>query len=375
MPEKLPYTLEKLTTEEYILNMGPQHPSTHGVLRIVLKLDGEVIKDIVPVCGYIHRGMEKMFENRRYDQIIPFTDRTDYLSAVNNNFAYVIAVEKLMGVVPPPRAEYMRVILAELNRIMSHLLWLSAFGMDMGAFTPLLYLFREREEVIAMIEMMTGNRLTHNALRIGGFKYDMPPEFFRKLKAFNGHFNDKIQEYETLLINNVIFKSRTVGVGSISRENAISFGFTGPTLRGSDAKIDVRRDVPYSIYPQLDFEIPSGKNGDTWDRCKVRMDEMRQSVRILNQAMQNIPEGDILTKIPKIIRPAKGEYYAAVEGPRGEVGFYIVSDGTDKPYRVKMRVPSFSNLSGLRDMIIGLKIADIVAVMGSLDLVIPEIDR
>jgi NADH-quinone oxidoreductase subunit D len=375
MSEKLPVTLEKLTTEEFLLNMGPQHPSTHGVLRIVLKLDGEVVNDIVPVCGYIHRGMEKMFENRKYDQIIPFTDRTDYLSAINNNFAYVIAVEKLMGITPPLRAEYMRVILSELNRIMSHILWLSAYGMDMGAFTPLLYLFREREEVLAMIEMMTGNRLTHNAFRIGGFKYDIPEGFFRKLEAFTGHFNDKIQEYETLLINNVIFKSRTVGVGVINKEKAISYGFTGPSLRGSDAKIDLRRDAPYSVYQQLDFEIPSGRNGDTWDRCKVRMDEMRQSVHILKQAMRNIPEGDIITKVPKIIKIPPGEYYGAVEGPRGEVGFYIVSDGSNKPYRVKMRVPSFSNLSGLRDMVIGLKLADIVAVMGSLDLVIPEIDR
>ena len=375
MPESLPVTMEKLSTHEYILNMGPQHPSTHGVLRIVLKLDGEIIKDMEPVCGYIHRGIEKMFENRRYDQIIPFTDRTDYLSAINNNFAYVITVEKLLGVTPPPRAEYIRVILAELNRIMSHILWLSAFGMDLGAFTPLLYLFREREEIISMIEMMTGNRLTHNAFRIGGFKYDMPAGFFKKLEAFTGHFNSKIKEYETLLIDNVIFKSRTVGVGTISREKAISYGFTGPTLRGSNAEIDLRRNMPYSIYSEFKFEIPTGENGDTWDRCKVRMDEMRQSVNILDQAMQNIHGGEIMTKIPKIIKPAPGEYYGAVEGPRGETGFYIVSDGTEKPCRVKMRVPSFSHLGGLREMITGRKIADIVAVMGSLDLVIPEIDR
>ena len=375
MAEKLPASLEKLNTEEYLLNMGPQHPSTHGVLRIILKLDGEVIKDVVPVMGYIHRGMEKMFENRKYDQIIPFTDRTDYLSAVNNNFAYVLGVEKLLGVVVPERAEYLRVILAELNRIMSHLLWLSAYGMDVGAFTPLLYIFREREEIIAMFELITGNRLTHNAFRLGGFKYDVPKTFFEKLEKFISHFADNLDEYETLLINNVIFKSRTVGVGVITKALALSYGVSGPSLRGSDIKMDVRRDTPYSAYSKFVFEIPTGKNGDTWDRCEVRMNEMRQSLSILQQAMQGFPQGDIMAKIPKIIKPPAGEVYTAVEGPRGEVGFYIISDGTEKPYRVKMRVPSFSNLSALKDMTVGFKIADVVAIMGSLDLVIPEIDR
>ncbi len=363
------------TSDEFLLNVGPQHPATHGVLRVQVTMDGEVIKKLVPHIGYVHRGLEKLFENRTYEQIIPFTDRTDYLSAIANNFAYVRAVERLLGVDVPQRVEYIRVIAAELNRIASHLLWLAAYGLDMGAFTPFLYAFRDREEIGAMIEEASGGRLTTNYFRVGGFVHDLPPTFFPRLAKFLSHFGGKIDEYDTLLIENAIFVARTRGVGPISRERAISYGMTGPCLRASNAALDVRRDASYSIYPKLSFDIPTGKNGDTWDRSKVRIEEMRQSLRILRQAMEGFPEGEHRVRVPRNIQPPPGEVYSAVEGPRGEVGFYVVSDGTRKPWRLKMRKPSFSNFSALPEILQGMKIADLVAVMGSLDLVVPEIDR
>ena len=375
MIKNTPFTIERNGTDEFILNMGPQHPSTHGVLRIILKMDGEVIKDVYPDIGFIHSSLEKILENRKYTQIMPFLDRTDYLSAVNNNFAYALAVEKLLGIEVPERAQIIRVILAELNRIMSHLLWFAAYSLDLGAMTPFLYAFREREEVIDMMEAMTGARLTHHAFRIGGFKNDLPKDFFKRLEKFISHFNDRIDEYEALLINNIIFLNRTKNIGILNKDMAINYGVTGPTLRGSNVKYDIRKIEPYSGYERFDFNVCYGKNGDTWDRCKVRMDEMRESIKILKQAMDNIKEGEIMAKVPKVIKPAPGEVYAKVEGPRGEVGVYIVSDGTEKPYRIKLRSPSFSNLSALREMVRGYKIADIVAIMGSLDLVIPEMDR
>jgi NADH-quinone oxidoreductase subunit D len=372
---KAPFELEKISSEEYILNMGPQHPSTHGVLRIVLKLDGEVVTDLYPDVGYIHSSVEKMLENKKFDMITPYTDRLDYLSAVNYNWAYVMAVEKLMGVVIPERAEYIRVMLAELNRIMSHLLWYAAYGMDVGALTPIFYSFREREEVIDMVEGMTGGRLTHHAFRIGGFKNDLQKDFLPRLRKFLATFDDRIHEYESLLINNIILTARTKGVGVLAKETAINYGVTGPSLRGSDCDIDLRKTAPYSIYPKFDFKVCTGKNGDTWDRLKVRMDEMRESAKILKQAMDTLPAGDIMAKVPKLIKPAPGEIYTKVESARGEFGVYLVSDGTDRPYRIKLRSPSFSNLSVLREISVGSKIADIIAIMGSLDLVIPEIDR
>ncbi len=362
------------TSDEFILNIGPQHPATHGVLRLVATLDGEVVRDIVPHIGYIHRGLEKLFENRSYEQIVPYTDRTDYASAICNNHAYLLAVEKLLGLEVPAKAEYIRVLASELTRISSHLLWFAAYSMDLGAFTPFLYAFREREEIVAILEQATGGRLTHNYLKIGGFTYDLPPAFFQRLKRFLAHFERKIAEYETLLIDNVIFQARTKGVGVISRAQAISCGMTGPCLRASDAALDLRRDLPYSAYPGFRFEIPTGRNGDTWDRCKVRMEEMRQSLAILRQAMEGYPEGPHRVRVPRVVAPPAGEAYGAVEGPRGEVGFWVVSDGTSKPYRVKLRKPSFSNLSALPHILRGLKIADLIAVMGSLDLVVPEMD-
>jgi NADH-quinone oxidoreductase subunit D len=367
--------MEKISDEEYILNMGPQHPSTHGVLRIVLKLDGEVVTGIYPDVGYIHSSVEKMCENKKFEMITPYTDRLDYLSAVNYNWAYVAAVEKLMGIQLPERAEYMRVMLAELNRIMSHLLWYSAYGMDVGALTPIFYAFREREEVIDMVEGMTGGRLTHHAFRIGGFKNDLQKDFLSRLEKFLATFEDRICEYEALLINNVILTARTKGVGVLDKDTAINYGVTGPVLRGSGCALDLRKNAPYSVYSKFDFRVCTGKNGDTWDRLKVRMDEMRESAKILKQAAAMLPAGEFCAKVPRVIKPAPGEVYTKVESARGEFGVYMVSDGTEKPYRIKFRSPSFSNLSVLKEITIGSKIADVVAIMGSLDLVIPEIDR
>jgi NADH-quinone oxidoreductase subunit D len=366
---------EQLTSDEYLLNMGPQHPSTHGVLRVVLTMDGEYVKDIVPHIGYIHRGLEKLFERRRYDQIIPFTDRIDYTSPMNANLAYVLAVEKLMGIQVTDKIDFIRVIMAELTRISNHLLWFAAYCLDTGAFTPFMYSFREREEILNMLEVACGARITFNYLKFGGFIHDLPAEFFGRLKKFLSHFEKRVDEYETLLIDNVIFMARSKGVGVIDRETAISYGMTGPSLRGSNAAIDIRRDRPYSAYPQFQFTIPVGAHGDSWDRCKVRMEEMRQSTAILRQAVEGYPTGDYKVKIPRVIQPPPGEVYSAVEGPRGEFGYYIVSDGSDKPYRIKLRVPSFSNLSALREMARGTKIADLVVVMSSLDTIMPEIDR
>ena len=363
------------TSDEFLLNVGPQHPATHGVLRVVVTMDGEVVKDLVPHIGYVHRGLEKLFENRTYEQIIPFTDRTDYLSAIANNFAYVMGVERLLGLEVPKKVEYIRVLMAELNRIASHLLWLAAYGLDMGAMTPFLYAFRDREEINVMIEEASGGRLTTNYFRVGGFVHDLPKEFFPRLKKFIARFGTAVDELDTLLVENAIFMARTRGVGVIGRDRAVSYGMTGPCLRASDAPYDVRRDTPYSIYGSLDFEIPTGRNGDTWDRSWVRIEEMRQSLAILRQAMDGFPEGEHRARAPRNIEPPAGEVYSAVEGPRGEIGFYIVSDGTRKPYRLKMRKPSFSNFSALPEILRGLKIADLVAVMGSLDLVVPEIDR
>jgi NADH-quinone oxidoreductase subunit D len=375
MTTKIPLEIQSLTSDEYILNMGPQHPSTHGVLRFALKMDGEVVKDVVTYLGYMHRGMEKMFENKKYEQIIPYTDRTDYLSVIPNNWVYCMAVEKLMGIQVPERAQYLRVIMAEINRIMSHLLWYASFGMDVGALTPIWYAFKEREELMALMESASGARFLHNYFRFGGFKADIPKGFIDGVKKVLDRIDGDVDEYEALLINNVILTNRTKGVAPISREKAIEYGLSGPSIRGSNIVIDVRKDEPYGVYSKFNFEIPVGNNGDTWDRCKVRMDEIRQSAAIIRQAIETLPAGEVMAKVPKVIKPAPGEVYTRVEGPRGDIGLYLVSDGSDKPYRIKMRMPSFSNLSAIKELIIGYKVADVVAILGSLDVIIPEIDR
>jgi NADH-quinone oxidoreductase subunit D len=365
----------KLETEEFLINMGPQHPSTHGVLRLMLRLDGEVVVDGVPHVGYLHRNHEKIAESRTYAQYVMFSDRLDYIAAMNNNLGYVTAVEKLAGIGATPRAEYIRVIMAELNRIASHLVWLGTYGLDLGAWTPMLYCFREREKIIDLFEMTCGARLTYTYMRIGGVSHDLPAGFEDKLKEFLLYFKPKIKDYEDLLTDNVIFVRRTRDVGILQPDIAIDYGVTGPSLRGSGVKWDLRKNEPYSVYDKFEFDIPVGQNGDCWDRYKVRIEEMKQSIRILEQAVDTIPQGEIQVKVPRAFKPPAGEVYYRTETPRGELGFYIVSDGTTNPYRLKIRAPSFSNLSVLPEIVRGWKVADIVAILGSLDIVLGEIDR
>ncbi len=364
-----------ILTEEYYLNMGPQHPSTHGVLRLVLRIDGEVVLDAVPDLGYLHRGIEKIAENRLYNQFTPFVDRIDYVSAMLNEQGYCMAVEKLLNIQVPPRAEYIRVIAAELNRIASHLVWFGPFAMDLGAMTPFLYAFRERENILELLESISGQRLTYAYMRIGGVRFDVPEDFIGKTREFCNYFKPKVNEYEELLTENIIFLKRTKNVGILTKEMAIDYGCTGPVLRGSGVKYDVRKDCPYSIYPNIEFDIPVGEIGDSWDRYKVRIEEMRQSVRIIEQAVEQLPAGEIMAQAPKVIKPAPCEVYSRVESSRGDLGFFIISDGSAKPFRLKIRAPSFSNLSVLRELVRGLRVSDVVAVLGSIDIVLGEVDR
>ncbi len=363
-------------TDELVLNMGPQHPSTHGVLRIVLKLDGERVVDADCVIGYIHRGIEKLSENRDWTQIILLTDRMDYVAAATNNLGYVETVEKLMQVEVPRRARYLRTILAELQRIASHCLWLGTHAMDIGAMTVLLYAFREREFVLDLFEEYCGARLTYNAMRIGGLPLDIPPGWDTKVLAFCDLMEGKLNDYETLLTNNRIWLKRTRNVGVISADEAIGLGLCGPPLRGSGVLRDVRKDEPYAAYDEFDFNIPIGTKGDTYDRYLIRMDEFRESIRIIRQAVEGLPEGPIVGKVPRLLKPAAGETYHAIESPKGELGYFIVSDGkSTNPYRFRVRPPSFCNLQGLKRLAVGHMVADVVALIGTIDIVLGEVDR
>jgi NADH-quinone oxidoreductase subunit D len=362
-------------TEEMNINMGPQHPSTHGVLRLVLTLDGEVIDDMRPVIGYLHRGVEKLSEHRTYSMIEPLTDRLDYVAAVSENLGYCSAVEKLMGIQVPPRAQYIRVVLAELQRIASHLLWLGTHALDLGAMTVFFYTFRERELILDLLEAFCGARLTYNSMRIGGLLEDLPRGWTDRVRHFIKIFPSREKEYEDLLTVNRIFMGRTKGVGILKPEDAVSLGASGPTLRGSGVDYDVRKAQPYSSYDHFQFDVPLGQNGDTYDRYLVRMEEMRQSCRIIQQALDRLPEGEIRAKVPKYIKPPAGEVYQVVESPRGEQGFYIVSTGTEMPYRMRFRSPSFVNLQALPTMCKGQLVADVVAVIGSIDIVLGDVDR
>lgn len=365
-----------IRTEEFLVNMGPQHPSTHGVLYLELKLDGEVVVDCIPHLGYLHRSMEKLAENRTYTQFIPFTDRLDYIASMNNNLGYVLAVEKLMNMEIPERAKYIRVIIAELGRIASHLVAIGTFAQDLGAFaTPLFYCFREREKIVEIFDEVCGNRLTYNYMRIGGVQFDFPKGIDERIKKFIEYLRPKIDDYEWLLTYNAILLVRTKNIGIIPKDMAINYSITGPNLRGSGVKWDLRKDEPYLAYDKFQFDIPTGQNGDAWDRYKVRIEEMRQSLRIIEQALGGIPEGDPTVKVGRIHRPPAGEVYLRTENPRGELGFYVVSDGSPYPYRLKIRGPSFVNLAVLPELIKGLKVADIVCILGSLDIVMGEIDR
>jgi NADH-quinone oxidoreductase subunit D len=364
-----------LDSNEIVINMGPQHPSTHGVLRVVLRLDGEKILGSECVIGYLHRGVEKIAENRTYVQFNPYVDRMDYVAAVSNGLGYCESVEKLMSAVAPPRAQYVRVILTELNRIASHLLWLGTHALDIGALTPLFYCFREREEVLKIFENYCGARLTTHAFRIGGLQYETYDGFEKQVTAFCEDFYKKIDEYETLLTGNRIWLQRTKGVGVISAEDCIQYGVTGPVLRASGVKWDIRKAQPYCCYADMDFDIPTAQNGDTFDRYIVRMEEMRQSNKICLQAVKKIPDGPIMAKIPKVIKPPVGEVYHSIEAPKGELGYLVVSDNSTQPYRVRVRPPSFVNLQALDIMIKGHLVADVVAIIGTIDIVLGEVDR
>jgi len=364
-----------LGADEIILNMGPQHPSTHGVLRVKLKLDGEKVIGSECIIGYLHRGVEKIGENRTYPQFAPYVDRTDYVAAVSNGLGYCEAVEKLLGVEAPPRARWVRTILTELQRIASHLLWLGTHALDIGAITPVFYTFREREEILKIFEKYCGARLTTHAFRIGGLQYETYDGFEEDVKAFSRDFDKKVAEYEELLTENRIWVQRTRNVGVLTPEDAIDMGATGPVLRGSGVKWDIRKAFPYAAYDQFQFDIPIGERGDTYDRYLVRMEEMRQARRIILQAVESIPEGPILARVGKVIKPPPGEVYHSIEAPKGELGYYIVSDGTTQPYRLRIRPPSFINLEVFDKMVRGHLVADVVAIIGTLDIVLGEVDR
>ena len=363
-------------TDEMVINMGPQHPATHGVLRVVLKLDGEKVVDADVVIGYLHRGIEKLSENRDWTQIVLLTDRMDYVAAAAANLAYVETVEKLLSIEVPRRAQYVRTILAELQRIASHLVWLGSHAMDIGAVTVFLYCLRERELILDLFEEYTGARLTYNSMRIGGLPLDVPPGWDKKILQFCDLQLEKLAEYETLLTRNRIWLERTKHIGVISAADAISVGLCGPPLRGSGVKRDVRKDEPYAAYPEFEFDVPVGENGDTYDRYLVRLEEIRQSVRILRQAVQGVPEGPIMAKVPRLIKPPAGETYHANESPKGEIGFFIASDGkSTSPYRMRVRPPSFCNLQALPRLVRGHLVADVIAVIGTIDIVLGEVDR
>jgi NADH-quinone oxidoreductase subunit D len=360
-----------------ILNMGPQHPSTHGVLRIILELDGEYIVRAEPVLGYLHRMHEAMAENRTFLQYMPNMGRVDYLHALAWNWAYVGAVERLAAIEIPRRAEYIRVITCELNRISSHLLWWGAYLLDLGAFTPIMYAFDDRERILDMIQSVSGSRLTYSFYRPGGAAFDLPPSFLDEVKAFIPHMRDRLPMYKTLVTDNIILRKRCEEVGVLPLEMCCRYGATGPVLRGSGQAYDVRRAEPYGVYPELSFGIPNQTDGDAMSRYLVRLAEIEESLHILDQAVNTIPDGDFLAKgAPKARWKAPaGEVYFAVEGARGKIGVHLFSDGTNSPYRCKLRAPGYSNLNCFAEMARGTLLSDAVSILGSLDLVIPEIDR
>ena len=361
--------------EDYFINMGPQHPSTHGVLRLLVNLKGENVKDLKPYCGYIHRGIEKMCERNTYPQIIHLTDRLDYLSAHQNNEAVCLLVERALDIEVPERAKYIRTIVSELSRIASHLLWWAAYGMDLGALTTFFYGLRDREHILDIFEETCGGRLIVSYNCPGGVMQDIHPNFQKKVKEFIPYMKKKIVEYNNLLSGNVIFTNRTKGVGFISKEDVINFGVTGPSGRASGFSCDIRKSHPYSAYNKVTFNEIIRTEGDSYARYMARIDELWESLSIIEQLIDNIPEGDFAVKMKPIIKLPEGEYYQRVESSRGEFGVYVVSRGEKNPYRIKFRSPNFANLSALDYMSRNQKIADLVAIMGSLDLVIPDIDR
>jgi NADH-quinone oxidoreductase subunit D len=386
--------------QHMVLNMGPQHPSTHGVLRLVLEIDGEIVVRLYPEIGYLHTGIEKTCESKFYQQVVPLTDRVDYLGPLANNLCYCLAVEKLLGLEIPERAVWIRVLLTELTRLNSHLIWLGTHAMDIGALTVFLYTFREREDILRIFEAVSGQRMMTSYFRIGGLAMEPPLDLFDRIQAFIKTFPEKIDEYSNLLTGNPIFRNRLMGVGYLSAEDAIALAVTGPNMRASGIDWDLRRDMPYSSYEKFQFNIPISTRGDCWGRYEVRFQEMRESIKIIQQALDGMPGGPVKADAPKIILPDRekmktemealihhfkivtegfnvpaGEVYQAIESGHGEMGYYVVSDGTAKPYRVHMRYPSFATLQALETMCKGRMLADVVAVIGSIDIVLGEIDR
>jgi NADH-quinone oxidoreductase subunit D len=361
-------------TRQLEINMGPQHPSTHGVLRVILQLDGETVVGSDCDIGYLHRGVEKLAEHREYFQALTLTDRMDYIAAVSNNLGYVETVEKLLGVEAPPRAHYVRTMMTELNRIASHLLWLATHAIDIGAMTVFLYCFREREAILDLFEEYEGARLTTSMFRIGGLRRDLPEGILDRVKAFTDDLPSKVDEYEQLLTHNRIWLQRTRGVGVISAEEATDWGLSGPILRGSGVEFDLRKAQPYAAYKDMNFAIPTGKHGDTYDRYLVRIEEMRQANEIVKQCAAKMPDGEFKVKVAAA-RPAKGMVYHGIEAPKGELGYLLVSDGSKSIYRMHVRPPSFVNLAALPRLIQGHLVADVVALIGSIDIVLGEVDR
>ncbi len=375
MAAPLTYTLEKRDNDNFTLNLGPQHPGTHGVLRVVLQMDGEYILHADPVLGYGHRMQEKIAENMTYLQCLPYVCRMDYLGAMSYNLAWVCAVERLCGFEVPERAEHIRVIATELNRMASHLLWWGAYLLDLGAFTPFLQAFTDREQILDILEYLTGSRLTYCYFRFGGLPDEVDDVFLERTMSFVNGFRKRLKNYHDLVTGNVIFHHRSKDVGVILPFDAAAYGLTGPILRGSGFAYDVRKQEPYAAYERFDFIVPTETSGDCLARYNVRMEEFVQSMNIIEQAVNTIPEGPVRSKVPKTIKPPRGEVAMAVETPRGELVIYIVSDGSKKPYRVKFRVPSFANLSVFARLARGQLLADALAILGSLDMVIPEVDR
>jgi NADH-quinone oxidoreductase subunit D len=375
MYEENEILLDDLPKDYMEVNFGPHHPSTHGVFRFIAKIDGERIIDIDPVIGYLHRGIEKIAENRTYMQFKPLVDRLDYTGGLNNELCYCLAVEKLMDIEAPPRAQAIRVICAELNRIAAHLIFFGAMGLETGAFTPLLFGFLDRETILNIFEIMAGGRLTFNYITIGGVREDIPLTVKTYFDKFNKEFPVKLKRYEELITGNEIFVSRLKNVGILKKEDLFNWGASGPTLRGSGVKFDIRKVEPYSGYEKYDFDIPVGTNGDVYDRYLIRMEEIKQSMRIVAQALDSLPAGDFTAKVPRVIKPPEGEVYVRNEGTKGEIGFYIVSKGDKNPYRLKIRTPSFNHINMLNFAASGNYIADAIVILGSFDTVMGSCDR
>jgi NADH-quinone oxidoreductase subunit D len=364
-----------LRTEELLLNVGPQHPSTHGVFRVIVKLDGEIIREAIPVMGYLHRGTEKLAENLSYTQIIPYTDRMDYVSAMTTNYALVNAVERMMGLEIPERAEFLRLIVMELQRVASHMVWWGTYLLDIGAMSPFLYAFRDREIIIDLFNELCGARLTYNYMRVGGVKWDAPEGWIEKVRKFVPYMYGKLEEYHTLVTGNEIFLSRIKGVGKYDAETAIAYGLSGANLRCTGVDWDIRKTQPYSLYSRFQFDVPVRSGGDCYDRYLIRMEEIKQSLRILEQALDVFPEGgETMGKVPRVIRPPEGEIYAAIESPRGEIGCHIISRGKQEPYRLKFRRPSFVNLQILPKLLVGESMTNLITILGGIDIVVGEVD-